>query len=209
MNLKESLEWRYATKAMNGQPITDDQRLSILEAMRMAPTSLGVQPIKFYLIRDPKAKGDITPIFSNQGQIEMSDSVVVICSRVKFDEEWLDHVVDNMSKVRSMDAEQSSSTKTRLADYMSALDDTQFGIWAAKQAYIALGFGLLAAADLQVDSTPMEGFDAQALDKYLELEKTEYRSSVALVLGHRDAAHDYLVDLPKVRLPMSDMLVEI
>ncbi len=209
MNLKENLEWRYACKAMNGTSISDEKRNTILEAMRMAPTSLGVQPVKFYLVRNPEVKKDLTPIFNNQGQIEMSDSVVIIASRVKYTDEWLSHVVDNISTVRSLTAEKAEATMAGLKNYMAPIPEDYFSVWAMKQAYICLGFGLLSAADQRVDSTPMEGFDAEALNKYLKLDETEYQVAVTMVLGNRDAEHDYLVDQAKVRLPMSDMLVEV
>ncbi len=209
MNLKESLEWRYATKAMNGDAISDEKRNAILDAMRMAPTSLGLQPIQFLVIRDPQVKRDITPIFHNQGQIEMSDSVIIICSKLKYDEEWLEKRVDHMSKIRNMDADQIESTSKRLQSYLAGYDDESFSIWAAKQAYIALGFGLVAAAQYEVDSTPMEGFDANALNEYLRLKPQGYQSAVALVLGNRNVEQDYLVNLEKVRIPMEDIMTEM
>ncbi len=209
MNLKENLEWRYACKAMNGKSISDDKRNAIVDAMRMAPTSLGVQPVKFYLVRDPEVKKDLVPIFKNQAQIEMSDSIIIIVSKMEYSEDWLSHVVDNMSSIRHLPTDKVDAVKTGLENYMSPIPKDQFAVWAMKQAYICLGFGLVAAANEKVDSTPMEGFDTQALDQYLELGKHGYTSAVALVLGHRDEEHDYLVSLKKVRLPWDDMVHEI
>jgi len=69
---------------------------------------------------------------------------------------------------------------------------------ASKQAYIAFGLAVAAAAFEGVDSTPMEGFDPDALDKILGLRKKGLRSYVLLVLGYRDADKDWLVNLKKV-----------
>ncbi len=206
MNLKESLEWRYACKAMNGTNISDDKRNNILEAMRMAPTSLGVQPVKFYVIRDQKIKNDLVPIFNNQGQVEMSDSVIIIASKVKYDDKWLEHVMANFSQERNMEPQQLDAMTTGLRSYMSPMTDEQFAQWTTKQAYICLGFGLIAAAAEQVDSTPMEGFNYEALNKYLKLEDEGYQAAVALTIGYRDEKHDYLAGKAKVRLPLEEMV---
>ncbi len=208
MELRKALQWRYACKAMNGQAITDEQRNNVLEAMRLAPTSLGVQPIKFYLIRDPKVKQDLKPIFSEQRQLTECDSVVIIASKIKYDDQWLDHVTANFQKVRKLDQELAQSIKSNYKNYMTKLSDQDFAQWARRQAYICLGFGLVAAADEHIHSTPMEGFDYAALDKYLGMSETGYQPAVALVLGHSDPENDYLATQAKVRLPMSDMLIE-
>ena len=82
---------------------------------------------------------------------------------------------------------------------MKNLNADQARIWADKQAYIALGFGLVAAAAEQVDATPMEGFVPDAVDEVLGLKALGLHSTVALTLGYRDAANDYLVNAKKVR----------
>ena len=71
--------------------------------------------------------------------------------------------------------------------------------WAARQAYIAFGTAIAAAAEARVDATPMEGFNAPALDSLLELDKKGLKSVTMLPLGYRDAANDWLANLPKVR----------
>ncbi|MFM6954876.1 MAG: nitroreductase family protein, partial [Sphingobacteriaceae bacterium] len=81
--------------------------------------------------------------------------------------------------------------------------------WFAKQAYIALGFGLVAAAFEGVDSTPMEGFNPAALDEALGLAAKGLKSAVVLVLGNRDEANDYLVTAKKVRRPKAGFLETI
>jgi nitroreductase/dihydropteridine reductase len=73
--------------------------------------------------------------------------------------------------------------------------------WAQKQAYIALGFGLAACAELQIDSCPMEGLVGPEFDKILGLEKDHF-SSVMLAVGYRDPATHAL---PKVRFPEKDL----
>jgi nitroreductase len=77
---------------------------------------------------------------------------------------------------------------------------------AARQAYIAFSQALAAAAFEGVDSTPMEGFDATALDEILQLRSKGLRSCVMLALGYRDEENDWLVNLKKVRKEKSELI---
>jgi hypothetical protein len=81
--------------------------------------------------------------------------------------------------------------------------------WAAKQAYIALGTALVAAAEERIDASPMEGFDAAALDELLRLGERGLRSVVLLALGYRDTATDWLAPLKKVRWPRERLFVPL
>ena len=77
---------------------------------------------------------------------------------------------------------------------------------AARQAYIAVGFALMAAAEQEVDSTPMEGFDPKAIDEILGLSARGLRSVVILPLGYREEDKDWLVNLKKVRRPNAQFI---
>jgi nitroreductase len=80
---------------------------------------------------------------------------------------------------------------------------------AARQAYIGLGTALIAAAEEQVDATPMEGFDPKALDEILGLKALGLRSVVILPLGYRAEDGDWLVSLKKVRRAREDFITEV
>jgi len=81
--------------------------------------------------------------------------------------------------------------------------------WSSKQAYLALGIGLTAAADLKIDSTPMEGFDKNLLDDLLKLKEKGLKSVVLMTLGFRDIKNDYLVKLKKVRRPKEKLFIKV
>lgn len=80
---------------------------------------------------------------------------------------------------------------------------------AARQAYIALGFAMFAAAELEVDSTPMEGFDPSKVDEILGLGERGLRSVVLLPLGYRNPEADWLAPLPKVRKSVATLVTHI
>jgi nitroreductase/dihydropteridine reductase len=81
--------------------------------------------------------------------------------------------------------------------------------FAAQPAFIGLGFGLAAAAELKVDSSPMGGFNPAAFDEILGLKEMGPRSVAILALGYRDAANDWLVNLKKVRRPKAEMFIGV
>jgi len=71
---------------------------------------------------------------------------------------------------------------------------------ASRQAYIALGTALIAAAELKVDATPMEGFDGEKFDTLLNLKERGLKTVVILALGYRDTEKDGFAKFNKVRL---------
>ena len=96
-----------------------------------------------------------------------------------------------------------------LIDYFSPQTPEQNAIWSDKQAYIGLGTALIAAAELRVDATPMEGFDSKLFDEVLGLSEKGLHASVIMSVGYRDADNDYLALAKKVRLPIDEFSTRI
>ena len=63
---------------------------------------------------------------------------------------------------------------------------------------------LLGAAALEIDATPIEGFDRAALDEELGLRQRGLTAVVLAALGYR-SADDFNADLPKSRLPAEEI----
>ena len=80
---------------------------------------------------------------------------------------------------------------------------------AARQTYIAFMAAITQATYEGLDSTPMEGFDSEALDKILGLQDKGLRSTLLLPIGYRDAEKDWLASLVKVRKPMDKLVTFI
>ncbi len=94
------------------------------------------------------------------------------------------------------------------ANYLPREAETNYA-HAARQAYIALGIALVAAAEQEVDSTPMEGFDPDAVDSILGLRERGLRSVVLLPLGYRDPEGDWLLQMKKIRKSRETIVTEI
>ena len=114
-----------------------------------------------------------------------------------------------VAKERNMPEENLSDFKNTIETSLLSRTDKENFIWSSKQAYIALGTGLIAAANLQVDATPKEGFDAEKFDTVLGLKEKGLKSVVLLSPGYRDEENDFLAKLKKVRLPKDEFVTEI
>lgn len=209
MKLLESLNWRYATKRMTGEALESTEVANIIEAARLAPTSAGLQPIHIYVISDPAIKQQIQPIAFGQPQIVESSHLLVFTSWDKITDERIDKVHEDMNNLRNLPMETTAHTVTNLKQLFSTFSEEEQYHHTAKQAHIALGVAIAAAAELGVDATPMEGFDKAALDEFLKLRENGLRSVVLLALGKRQITEDWLYPLKKYRQAKEDFITEL
>jgi nitroreductase len=198
MSISKALNWRYATKRMNGVTIPETKLDAILDAISLAPSSYGLQPYSVLVIENKDILEKIKPIAMNQPQITEASALLVFAVWDKLSSEKIEIYIDQIAKERNVTAESLGQFKDQMSAQLKNSDSDNLN-WNSKQAYIALGVGLVAAAEEKIDSTPMEGFDKHALDDFLKLKEKGLQSSVLLALGYRDAENDYLVDLKKVR----------
>jgi nitroreductase/dihydropteridine reductase len=199
MELIEALNWRYATKKMNGQAVPQEKVNRIVEAARLAPTSAGIQPFSVIVITNPGLKKQILPIANNQSQMVDSSHLLVFAAWDNITKERIEENMARTATQRGMPVEALDEFKNRLIGMFTAKTAEENFQYAARQSYIGLGMALTAAAVEKVDSTPMEGFNAAELDKLLDLKEKGLRSVALLPLGYRDEANDWLAKLKKVR----------
>ena len=198
MELLNALEWRYASKKMNGRKVPEDKVEKILEAIRLAPSSIGLQPYSVIVITDANLRKQILPIANNQQQIIDSSHLLVFAAWDKITADRVDDFIQLNATTRNVPLASLDGLKNKLIS-ISQRDEEENFEWAARQTYIAFATGIAAAAEERVDATPMEGFNNTALDKLLGLEEKGLRSVTLLPLGFREKEKDWLVNLPKVR----------
>lgn len=209
MQLLEALNWRYATKKMNGKAVPQEKVDNILDAAQLAPTSSGLQPFKVIVITNPELKAKIQPIAMNQSQVVDGSHLLVFAAWDNYTAKRIDDVFAHTAAERGIPASTFDDYATRLKSmYLSRSAEQNFE-HAARQAYISFGLAIAAAAELQVDATPMEGFDNAALDELLDLPQQGLKSVTLLPLGYRDTENDWLVNQKKVRMPKSVFLSQI
>jgi nitroreductase len=210
MTLIDRLNWRYATKKMDAtKRVPQDKVEHILEAARLAPTSSGLQPYEIIVVTNPDVRAKIKPVAWEQSQITDCSHLLVFAA-------WDDYTPERINMMYDLINAERGATNDGLEEYRKMLLNTypprgakvNFQ-HAARQAYIGVGVALVAAAFEAVDSTPMEGFDPNAVDEILHLRPRGLRSVVLLPLGYREKDKDWLVNLKKVRRPRNKFITEV
>ena len=199
MELLKSLEWRYATKKMNGEKIPQDKLDRILEATRLAPSSYGLTPYHVIVVEDQKLKEQLQGACYGQTQLVDSSAVLVFATWDEVTEWSVEKYINEIAKQRETPVESLNGLQDMMNGSLANMTHEQKISWAQRQAYIALGFALTAAAVEEVDSTPMEGFVPTTVDSILGLKELGLMSVLVLPLGYRDTENDPMVSMKKVR----------
>jgi nitroreductase len=209
-SLIDHLQWRYAAKKLNPQrPVPQPLVDRIVEAARLAPTSSGLQPFELISVTNPEVRAKIRDIAWNQAQITDGSHLLVFAAWDNYTADRINHMFDLTNAVRGFKNEGWENYRQMLLATYPQRDAELNYAHAARQAYIAVGVALVAAAEAQVDCTPMEGFDPAKLDDILGLRARGLRSVVILPLGYRQEEGDWLVKLAKVRRPLDQFLTEV
>jgi len=209
MSLIEALNWRYATKKMNGEVVPQEKVDQIIKAAHLAPTSSGLQPFKILVITNQELKEKIAAVANGQQQIIDCSHLLVFAAWKNYTEENIKEVFAHANAERNLPASATEAYVNMLiANYTSKSAEENFH-HTAKQAYIGFGTAIAEAALLKVDATPMEGFDAEKLDELLDLTAQNLGSTTLLPLGYRAEDGDWLVNLKKVRTPLTDFVIEL
>ena len=205
--LQEKLNWRYATKKMDpAKAVPQDKVNRILEAANLAPTSSGLQPFEIIVVTNPEVKAQLSAAAYGQSQIVDGSHVLVFAAWDNYTAERIDAVVANLEAERGGKSDAVTGYYDNLkAQYLPRTAEVNYE-HAARQAYIAFGLALTAAAFEAVDSTPMEGFDPAKVDEILRLREKGLRSVTIMPLGYRADAGDWLNGAKKVRKPMDELV---
>jgi nitroreductase / dihydropteridine reductase len=197
----QNLEWRHATKAFEpSKKVSAGDLAHVQKAIRMAPTSFGLQPFRVDIVESADLKEKIAPLAWNQKQVTTCSHLLVFSVRTNASA----RIDQYFSQLSGNDAGVRANFKDYEGMMHGALDarsPEQLHSWASKQAYIALGFALAACAELKLDSCPMEGFSPEGLDTLLGFDG-ETKSVALLAIGYRDPAAALM---PKFRFSEADL----
>lgn len=208
--LTEKLNWRYAAKKLDASKTVPQEKVDrILEAINLAPTSSGLQPFEVIVVTNPEVKAKLREAAYGQSQVTDGSHVLVFAAWDNYTDARIEAVVQQTITERGL-------PRSAVADYFDGLKATvlaqtaeQNYQHAARQAYIAFGIGLTAAAFEEVDATPMEGFNPDAVDEILGLRAKGLRSVTLMPLGYRQPEGDWLLPMKKVRKPMSELVTTV
>jgi nitroreductase/dihydropteridine reductase len=208
MELISNLKWRYAVKKYNDELVSEDKIDQIIEAINLTASSCGIQPYHLFVITNQEVKERLAEGSFNT-QIKASSHLMVFAGLNKITSEYITAYVSMMEVQRNLESGALVELKDTLIQYFSSQTPEQNAFWSTKQAYIGLGTALIAAAELKVDATPMEGFDPDLFDRVLGLSEKGLHASVAISFGYRDAIIDSLASMAKVRLPINEFSTKI
>ena len=207
------LEKRYTAKRYDAtKRVPQDDLAVIYEAMRLSPSSINSQPWKFIVIESDEAKQRMHDTFANkfefnQPHIKTASHIILFANNPKYTRENYGQVIDaDINNGRTQLENREGAFGAYAFVDLNTDEEGNNAAWTKAQTYIALGNTMHTAARLGIDSTPMEGVDAELISEIFEKELDGYVCSVALVLGYHDNAEDYNAKLPKSRLPAESVI---
>jgi len=204
-----ALNWRYATKQFDMQKKVSDSDIStLLEVIRLSPSSLGLLPWKAIVVTDEKIRNELKAAAWNQAQLTDASHIIVFAARKNIDEQYIDTYLKEVIKQRNQKWEDIQGYKNMLLGSIAGKTAEKLFEWNARQAYIALGLLLEASALMKIDTCPMEGFDNAQFDTILKLNETEYRTVVIAAVGYRSQSDRY-ASAQKVRFAKDEIIKKI
>ena len=205
----ENQNWRYATKKFDTTKKVSPQDLETLkEAIRLSSSSYGLQLYKIILVENTTIREKLQPASWGQTQFVDASHLIVFANQTHIGNPEIDSYLKNVSQTRNMPIDALSGYGDFMKSKINSLPEEAKNVWTAKQTYLALGNLLNAAAELKIDVTPMEGFDAKEYNEILGLDKLNLNAAVVAAVGYRheeDATQHY----KKVRKSNADLFITI
>ena len=201
------LQWRYAVKKFDSSKIIPDATWTALEqSLVLAPSSFGLQPWKFFVVKNSEVRSQLLEHSWNQAQVVDASHLVVLAIKKDMNDTDVDRYI-------ACQAEAHGTTVDALAGYTGMIKgfmgrNASVNDWSARQVYIALGQYMTTAAMMGIDTCPIEGFVAPKYDEILGLTELGYASVVLCPAGYRSAEDKYAT-MPKVRFATDDVVAHI
>lgn len=203
----DALQWRYATKRFDeNKQVSDADIQTLQEAVNLAATSYGLQPFRVVLVTDPAVKEQLRAASYNQPQLTESSHVFVFANMLEVSPEYVDGFINLLADTRGIPVDAVQGYADYIKGSLATKDAAFVKDWTRRQAYIALGTLLAAAAELHIDTCPMEGFDPAQFDEILGLTEKGLSACVMATVGYR-SAEDQTQHAAKVRLPLNELFV--
>ena len=212
--IMEALQFRHAAKDFDpNKKINSKDWETIVQAGHLAPTSLGLQAYKMVVVQDPALRKELA-VGSLGGikQIPNASHLVIFASKKG------QHLVDHVQHVgktmfAAVDPEIREAREHYVQQTIEAKKKTPRGEeelthWSSKQVYIVAGFMMLAAAELGIDSCPIEGINKEgmqhALHQHANLSPSVYDVSLAVAFGTR-----ILPQQERYRFDLKDVVISL
>ncbi|MBU3826686.1 MAG: nitroreductase family protein [Candidatus Anaerobiospirillum merdipullorum] len=210
MDFLQLLQERYTCKHYDpAKKVSREALTKILEAGRLSPSAVNLQPWRFIVIERPEDKAKLEPGIMQTNKLRFADvpTVVLICAPITNPNSDVEQVLNKeeadgrFPDLAAKDAQRAGRCHFRDLHLHDALT------WNAKQCYIAMTSMLYAAWSLGVDSTPVEGFESAKVNAAFNLPQQGLSCELIVFLGHRkEDDSNQLKFRPKSRLAFEDVV---
>ena len=178
----------------------------LMEVLELCPSAYGLQPYRIIDVRGKARRSLLQAASYGQPQVAEASRYLVLAVVTDFGEAELDAYLQRLREVRDLPDEAVGAYRQKVLErVLGVLTPVQRRCWQARQAYIALGALLWAAAQRGLDTCPLEAIDIAAYDRILGLPKLGLTAVLACAVGYRGEEESY-ADLPKVRLPREELV---
>lgn len=208
MDILSAAKKRHTAKAYDSERrIPEEVMQQVYDLLRSSASSVNSQPWHFIVTNTPEGRARIAKATQggyvyNAAKVNDASHVIVLCARVDMDEAHMDALLEQEERDgRFRDAQARAGQDATRRGYVNQhrYGTKDVAQWLEKQVYLALGTALVGAATLEIDATPMEGFDQKILDAEFGLNEKGLTSLVLVSFGYSSPA-DFNAGLPKSRL---------
>lgn len=212
-DIMDAMHFRHATKKFDpNKKIAEEDFRFILETGHLSPSSFGIEPWRFLVIQSTVLRKKIKDTsWGARGKVMDASHFVIFLARTAKDMNYhSNYLMDHYKNVHNYPDEAIQSMLPMIENFQKEdfdllEDDRRLADWASKQTYIALANMMTTAAQIGIDSCPIEGFSIAAMNELLRkeglLEDDHFTISVMAAFGYRvqDAT-------PKSRRPFEDVV---
>ena len=190
----QAFQFRHATKLFDASlKITEEDFAFILETGRLSPSSIGFEPWKFLIVQNPEFRQRLSEVSSGaKRQLATASHFIVILARTdaSYNSPYAEYMLKEVQNMPDDVFELTSAAYGNFQNNQGFLQNAKTLLdWASKQTYIALGNMMTAAAQIGIDSCPIEGFNYAEVHRILEeaglLEDGAWDVSVMAAFGYR------------------------
>ncbi len=202
----KALNWRYAVKIFDkDKKVSEEDLNTILETGILSPSSLGLEPWKFIVVKDLETRAKL---FEVSKQPKVTDASYLIVLTYKTDiKEIIKERLERTARIQNQKVEELTTYKDFLEGATKNKTELELDSWLKAQSYIPLGIMTQTASLLHIDNCPMEGFQNEKVDEILNLKSQNLKSVTMLALGHRGI--DPQSEKPKIRKSFVEVITFI
>ncbi len=164
LTVTEAAEARRSIRKYDPAPVPREDLLEILRVASLAPSPWNVQPWRFVVVEDTATKLKLQEAAYGQAQVGNAPAVIVMYSDMTDALATIEETVHP-----GMRGPQGDTAAEDIRATFAAYNDADRAAWGFAESNIALGFLLLAAQSHGYSTSPMLGFNPDAVKSLLGL----------------------------------------